>query len=48
MNKPLPCPWCGGQPKVRRDMWLTLATFASAVAIVGLGVLPGLLSAILP
>jgi NADH-quinone oxidoreductase subunit N len=37
-----------GQPKVRRDMWLTLATFASAVAIVGLGVLPGLLSAILP
>ena len=37
-----------GQPKVRRDMWLTLATFASAVAVVGLGILPGLLSAILP
>jgi len=37
-----------GQPKVRRDMWLTLATFASAIAVVGLGILPGLLSGILP
>ncbi|HTX80046.1 MAG TPA: NADH-quinone oxidoreductase subunit N [Longilinea sp.] len=37
-----------GQPKVRRDMWLTLATFVSAIAVVGLGILPGLLSNILP